>query len=329
MFRKTKMCKFHLLGACSRGSFCAFAHTQDELESLPDLSCTKMCRALAGGGFCRDPACRYAHSAEELRGLSEVTEAAPTTPDSKKSSAGWQEHPQAIPNAAHCPVIPPMQPIYDNGMQQGVGQVTAAPAFQNNAAKIAAVPMPMGYPFSGNPSDAAAVGYWPETPTSKQSKDKVNEEGLLPEYALALTNDRPARGDACLLSSTIKSFLVLPDSHTQQGGPHGEGGQQQDFDSNYGDRASSSLRTSKDYSEAAEIYSGFSTPDFGSSEGCERKIADSSNPSSDSLDFQAEDDDGEYELTIKNTFFEFRRNMTEPACMRYSKSTVDFRDLIF
>jgi len=67
VFKRTKICKFHLAGVCSRGDSCNFAHSQGDLEELPDLSKTKLCMALVKAGGCRDAGCRYAHAAEELR----------------------------------------------------------------------------------------------------------------------------------------------------------------------------------------------------------------------------------------------------------------------
>jgi len=71
VFTKTKMCKFHILGMCSKGAGCRFAHHKDELHPLPDLSRTKLCKTLIATGSCEDPDCRYAHNREELRALPE------------------------------------------------------------------------------------------------------------------------------------------------------------------------------------------------------------------------------------------------------------------
>mmetsp|Transcript_54278 Transcript_54278/g.129358 ORF Transcript_54278/g.129358 Transcript_54278/m.129358 type:complete len:295 (+) Transcript_54278:53-937(+) len=35
---KTKMCKFHLVGQCCKGAACTYAHSQEELRPVPDLS---------------------------------------------------------------------------------------------------------------------------------------------------------------------------------------------------------------------------------------------------------------------------------------------------
>lgn len=67
VFQKTKMCKFHLMGSCQRGSDCRFAHDQRELQTLPDLARTKICKQLLQTGLCEDHQCSYAHSREEYR----------------------------------------------------------------------------------------------------------------------------------------------------------------------------------------------------------------------------------------------------------------------
>eukprot|EP00435_Cladocopium_sp_Y103_P018073 s735_g4.t1 len=67
IFSKTKMCKFHILGACTKGAACKFAHQKEELQELPDLACTKLCKMLISTGSCDDPDCRYAHNRSELK----------------------------------------------------------------------------------------------------------------------------------------------------------------------------------------------------------------------------------------------------------------------
>jgi len=62
------MCKFNLLGICSKGSACAFAHASDELKSRPDLSRTRLCRVFIQTGHCSNgKKCTFAHSKDELR----------------------------------------------------------------------------------------------------------------------------------------------------------------------------------------------------------------------------------------------------------------------
>jgi hypothetical protein len=67
IFMKTKMCKFKKLGICNRGAACTYAHTQRELQPLPDLFRTKMCFIMSKSGKCKDPRCPYAHTKQELR----------------------------------------------------------------------------------------------------------------------------------------------------------------------------------------------------------------------------------------------------------------------
>jgi len=67
VFRKTKICKFHAMGLCSRGEACRYAHAADDLQPLPDLTCTKICPTLLRAGSCQDLGCKYAHSRCELK----------------------------------------------------------------------------------------------------------------------------------------------------------------------------------------------------------------------------------------------------------------------
>jgi hypothetical protein len=69
IFKKTKMCRFYLLGACTRGRQCLFAHTQKELNPMPDFSYTRVCKVLRNTGQCNNPDCKYAHSRKELRSM--------------------------------------------------------------------------------------------------------------------------------------------------------------------------------------------------------------------------------------------------------------------
>ena len=62
VFHKTRMCRFHLVGKCVRGSQCLFAHSRAALRASPDFTCTRMCTQFIEAGECDDPSCRYAHS---------------------------------------------------------------------------------------------------------------------------------------------------------------------------------------------------------------------------------------------------------------------------
>jgi len=66
-FSKTKLCKFHVIGKCTKGEQCSFAHENLDLRKLPDLRCTKLCKTLIQTGHCTNRSCMYAHSKEELR----------------------------------------------------------------------------------------------------------------------------------------------------------------------------------------------------------------------------------------------------------------------
>lgn len=66
-FQKTRLCKFNIIGMCTKGEQCVFAHGAEELRPLPDLTCTKLCKKLIDTGVCADPKCLYAHNKEQLR----------------------------------------------------------------------------------------------------------------------------------------------------------------------------------------------------------------------------------------------------------------------
>eukprot|EP00930_Biecheleria_cincta_P044666 TRINITY_DN30743_c0_g1_i1.p1 TRINITY_DN30743_c0_g1~~TRINITY_DN30743_c0_g1_i1.p1 ORF type:complete len:262 (-),score=31.43 TRINITY_DN30743_c0_g1_i1:38-823(-) len=67
-FMRTKMCKFYLGNACTRGEACHFAHGEKDLNELPDFSKTRLCHAYVTTGRCQDAsACQFAHSKKEMQ----------------------------------------------------------------------------------------------------------------------------------------------------------------------------------------------------------------------------------------------------------------------
>merc|ERR1719414_2275006 len=64
---KTQACRYFAKGVCRAGVACRFAHGTEDLNILPDLSCTKLCPVLARTGRCAKAECSYAHRREELR----------------------------------------------------------------------------------------------------------------------------------------------------------------------------------------------------------------------------------------------------------------------
>lgn len=64
--RKTKMCNYHVQGACTFGADCLFAHSADELHNIPNLHKTQMCPDFANGS-CNNVNCNFAHGEEELK----------------------------------------------------------------------------------------------------------------------------------------------------------------------------------------------------------------------------------------------------------------------
>lgn len=100
VFGKTKLCKFHVLGVCSKGTACNFAHEQNQLNHLPDLAKTRICKTLISTGQCSNPDCLYAHSKDELRDMPPAPEKVPAMErrQSHQTSHVAQLHP--MPNFA-------------------------------------------------------------------------------------------------------------------------------------------------------------------------------------------------------------------------------------
>lgn len=65
-FHKSSLCKHFSKGRCKAGRACNFAHSQDELEVVPDLTKTKLC-FMYFRGLCSKSECGFAHGYEELR----------------------------------------------------------------------------------------------------------------------------------------------------------------------------------------------------------------------------------------------------------------------
>jgi hypothetical protein len=67
-FLKTVSCAFYAKGNCTRGAGCGYAHSDDELRTVPNLIKTSLCKAWKVGS-CRLGAlqCPYAHGAKELK----------------------------------------------------------------------------------------------------------------------------------------------------------------------------------------------------------------------------------------------------------------------
>lgn len=119
IFEKTKMCKFHILGVCAKGSECRFAHDKSELNGLPNLFRTKLCKTLISTGVCEDPACRYAHSKEQMRD-------APAEPPRLLNANG--PHPGALPTPGPGSGAP--QTIPGRGVAPGMVQSSMPPGNQ-------------------------------------------------------------------------------------------------------------------------------------------------------------------------------------------------------
>lgn len=69
------MCPYFLMGKCTKGTKCSFAHTKEEVREQPNLRKTKLCKEYTTGKCCNQD-CPFAHGEEELK----------ATPDFYKTS---------------------------------------------------------------------------------------------------------------------------------------------------------------------------------------------------------------------------------------------------
>lgn len=93
VFRKTKMCIFHLQGTCTKGRACQFAHNTSELQRQPNLRKTRLCMAFERNGVCRDgQACKYAHGEQDLCAAA-TPQRGSAIPISLDSGLGMQQPP--------------------------------------------------------------------------------------------------------------------------------------------------------------------------------------------------------------------------------------------
>jgi hypothetical protein len=98
VFGKTKLCKFFILGCCTKGKDCCFAHDQSEMKAIPDLQRTKICKTLINTGACNDPDCKYAHNKEEIREMP-VASAQQVKAQADEKPKGYNSQQRVAPNS--------------------------------------------------------------------------------------------------------------------------------------------------------------------------------------------------------------------------------------
>lgn len=107
------MCRFHILGCCSREDSCGYAHSVDELRRRPDLYRTSVCPELINTGVCNHRAtCRFAHNQQELRQRSNDVQA-----DAQPQKNGWSRNKIAAKSGRIADIVdvpPPPKPYDDS-----------------------------------------------------------------------------------------------------------------------------------------------------------------------------------------------------------------------
>jgi len=68
MFYRTKLCRFNQKGRCTKGEACAYAHSDTQVQPLPNFYKTRFCFQFRNSGYCEQgELCSYAHQGAELR----------------------------------------------------------------------------------------------------------------------------------------------------------------------------------------------------------------------------------------------------------------------
>lgn len=67
-FSKTSLCRFYAQGRCKMGLYCNFAHREEDIRKVPDLTKTSLCQAFMQNR-CKNAAseCLFAHGLKDLR----------------------------------------------------------------------------------------------------------------------------------------------------------------------------------------------------------------------------------------------------------------------
>ena len=179
------MCRFYLLGVCSRGAGCKFAHHKGELNPLPDLSRTKICKSLLHRGICEDASYRYAHDTSEIRALPE--------------GAGCPGAVGAYSEAPALGVLGPVQPVQLCWAYQ---QMPPAPWPAEAAGMVLLAPA------AGAPQ--GALGHFPSYQVSDRAPD-VEQAPQATGGAAAWLSRTAAARDECPGMVVKNTFLEFED----------------------------------------------------------------------------------------------------------------------
>lgn len=183
LFTKTKMCKFHLLGMCAKGSGCMYAHDATSLTPLPDLFRTKLCKSLISTGQCSDPRCKYAHNKEELRSTSQLRKT--------KMCKFWLEGRCEL--AEHCsyahdpnelnqtpPALPQQAPVQmDNGFMQQRAPHAVPKSLASGGYAAASPPKASSVQQMQQKQQGMPMPHMTQKPTSNESHGEAAREVMV------------------------------------------------------------------------------------------------------------------------------------------------------
>ncbi|CAK9032845.1 unnamed protein product [Durusdinium trenchii] len=175
--KKTRMCKFFLMGTCTRGRSCNFAHGASQLREQPDFSKTRLCAKYMESGFCPlGYRCSFAHGRHELRPRRGAPPPpAPVQPKPIKPTSSPQTS-QAVPQAPHAvPQAPQAVPQAPQAVPQVLRRAPKAQTPPATPKKLAPLSV-MGSPTSAGSAPTSPTLSMPtiESEVDTPPKGKVS-----------------------------------------------------------------------------------------------------------------------------------------------------------
>lgn len=219
-FRKTRLCKFFAVGACSRSAECVFAHGQADLAQTPDFSKTQYCSSVLTGAYCQaGRACAFAHSVAELR---------PRVDSGGRCGEALPAAPSEFWGCAQAPSAP--------GSRQPRAKAERGAAIEvPGPVRPGPVPPRHGPPGPGEPGVPARAAK--DEPMGTLAKETLAELVALlsSQYELLQVSTKACGNEGCTPSTTVRSRQTSDGMATPQRSPgqtrrHDRGGLARKFE---------------------------------------------------------------------------------------------------
>lgn len=158
-FKKTRLCRFNLKGACNKGDACRFAHGFGELQEQPDLTKTTLCKQWCRGKCTLSAACcPFAHGKRELHFTplfaKHLLKQGPPQHDPPQFMRAAKAQPTVAAYPEQVDPVKPTPPNHRAGTfpreRLAGGAAVAAPRARSQTSKG---PRPRGLPLLPDPAD--------------------------------------------------------------------------------------------------------------------------------------------------------------------------------